>query len=263
MNRRTFISAADKDTSIAGIDAKTLLARLSKEREPLIAVAKHLSHPHINDYRDDPFAELEHQVVLAAEHYAATRRGVRKPHVADVLLYAIFHAEMAEKTRREILGGVEVEADLTEPITKYLKDKHALRVEREVTIGSRRADLVGFKKSWGARRMVAVELKNNHLACEWLEPQINAYVRATDESWVVVTPHCMIGLAHHKGTLCDPGQVAARIEKLGASLYIYDSTTGEFTRVHEGSSEYHKPKYDELWARYHPTPAPTATAPCS
>ena len=104
--------------------------------------------------------------------------------------------------------------------------------------------------------MVAVELKNNHLACEWLEEQIDAYGQATDETWVVMTPHCMIGLAHHKGTLCDPGRVAARIKKLGASLHVYDATEGTFARVHEGNSEYHDTKYNELWTRYHPTPAP-------
>lgn len=257
--RNPICTIDNRNISIAGVDTTRLFERLSQKSDALFAVAKYLAHPSINDYRGDPLAALGEQVVYAARYHVQTHRASKKPHVADVVLNAVFHAEMSETDRQYVLGGVAREAHLTAPVTKRMKD-NGMRVEMEVPIGDRRADIVFFEKTmiWFGRRIVAVELKNNYQSCGWLEEQVDAYGRAADEVRVVMTPQCMIGLSHHKGWLCEPGRVAQQIEKMGASLYVYDATDDALARVHEVKAECHKQKRDELWDRFHSVAAPTA-----
>jgi hypothetical protein len=237
------------ERSICGLPAATVISRLVARREPLLALLRELEHPHRQAYREATIEVLEAQVWSAACHWSSTYPVNQKPAPLDVVLMAIAKAsDLDDETKRRLLGGVPLEADLAAPVMKKL-EQDGYVVKAEVPIGDSRADLVGFKRSafWSERLVTSVELKNAASEVERLLGQVQDYQPASDEVWVVLTPQCLLEVTLSHFSIIETIAFTEKLRKWGVFLFVYDATSQEFHRLLEGEVRQDGGKFNALW----------------
>jgi cob(I)alamin adenosyltransferase len=233
-------------TGLGLVSRERLITRLCKSQQALFRTLQRLSHPHAAAFAETNIERLEAEVLNAAEFSVKTYPWAPTPQVLDVVLAAAFKADISAHRRLRIFGGVSLEKDLVDPVTRHLT-RNNYTVRDEVPVGSSRADLIGFGREWLERIIWTVELKNAAQEVERLEEQIRDYRRASDHVVVVMTPECAAEVSLCRGEIAAPKAFAKRAEKWGAQLWIYDATDGEFEQVTYGTTAYEPRHYDALW----------------
>jgi hypothetical protein len=240
-------NSASSRRGLGGLSRVDIAARISKSREALLGIMRHLGHSHVSAYERENLDVLEQQALLSAQFYVDTWLGGEKPHVIDVLCMAVVKADLNASLVHGILGGASLEMELTAPVEATLK-REGLRVKREVPVGGGRADLAGYTTELWVRKIVLIELKNTPEQCERLAAQVAVYRRAADIVRVIMTPECLVKVSLSRDELVSPRAYWNVVSKMGAELWIYDTTAERLERLSEGSLGYSENEYDKLWS---------------
>jgi hypothetical protein len=178
---------------------------------------------------------VEHQI----EHFRGTKTSRwYDVHPAEVFAASIYRSDLPERfVLNEIFSDVRREADLAAPVTKWLVSK-GYNAYSEVPMGTKRIDLLGYKKGLLGHRMkarflglgshlIGVELKNEHAQMARGLDQMTTFREYVDAMYLACTPAMAAEyLARHadgkKVLRYDPDVLKRKLESFGFGLLIVE-----------------------------------------
>lgn len=142
------------------------------------------------------------------------------------ILAASVWRSAGQKLIAQLFSHVKLEGMLLEPVAEWLHREKRLTPYKEIPMGTKRADLVGYAKGllWG-HTVVAVELKNDLKQFERCLDQMSTYGQYAEEVYLACTPYMAAQYLHRHADArgvrhWDPHVFNRKLEHLGFGLLL-------------------------------------------
>lgn len=135
----------------------------------------------------DKISAARHQI----EHYRRTPTSVwRDVDTTEVLAATIFRAAtLSDRVKQEIFSDRRVEADLVEPVARWLASSGQYDVLLEVPMGLKRCDVVGRARAAGAGMVISIELKNDYGQLKRGFDQLVSFAEYSSFTYLALSPY--------------------------------------------------------------------------
>lgn len=185
---------------------------------------------------------MKQKVTLIVDHFRYLQRTPtskwHRHELAEIWAAHVYKAGVDEKVRAATFFPVQKEAALVDPVEAWMRADR-LDPAREVPMGTKRADVVGYAKAmlFAAERIATVELKNDMVALERVFAQFSEYRRHSTRMYLAVTPSFVL---HYSWRNVESRGVSRwsskaleeRLQALGAGLLIVEGP--DVIVAHEG-----------------------------